>query len=155
MTTRHATAALLLLLVFTGQASSDQDVPLRAMLGDDVYQRCGLDRLDRDQVEMLMAHLPPPRALDYVEEAAVNFLQRDGWRVVHLQAAYREDPARSLSDIRHLAGLAPETLVIEAIGASTTAPLEPGAYLAKVVGFNLEVLDPRGEVRRYSIEERF
>lgn len=154
MTTRQATAALLFLLTCTGQALSDQDVPLRAMLGEDIFLRCGLDRLDRGQVEMLMAHLSPAGAHDYVAQAAVNYLESEDWRVVHLQGAYREDPEQSYSDIRQLASLAPETLVIEARGISEV-PLEPGAYLGKAFGSSLEILDPRGEVRRYSIEERF
>lgn len=154
MTTRNVGGAILLLAIIASQAVGDQEIPLKAMLGDDVFRHCGLDRLDRDQLELLGAHFAPPPSADFVARSAVSYLERDGWRTIQLQGAYRENPESAISDIRHLARVAPETLVLEAIG-TTSIPLEPGAYLAKVAGFSVEVIDQHGEVRRFTIEERF
>ncbi len=154
MVTRNVGGAILLLALLTGPAVSDQDIPLKARLGDGVFERCGLDRLDPAQLEMLGAHFAPPAAAQLVERSAVLFLEREGWRTILLHGAYREHPESSISDIRHLAEVPPETMVLEVFGPSAV-PLLPGSYLAKVSGFHVEIIDAHGEVRRYSIEERF
>lgn len=154
MVSRIVGGAILLLSLLVGQALSDQDIPLKAALGDEVFQRCGLDRLDPGQLELLAAHFAPPRSGDFVAQAAVTYLEREGWRVIELHAAYRENPESPISDIRHLAAMPPEVLVLET-SRSSEVPLPPGAYLAKVASFSLEILDPHGEARRYSIEDRF
>lgn len=50
MASRILSGAILLLAIVTGSAPSDQDSPLKAALGDDVFQRCGLDLDPRGEV---------------------------------------------------------------------------------------------------------
>jgi hypothetical protein len=145
--------AVLLSLTFTAQAISEtqHDSPLKDTLGDEVFDRCGLDRLDGAQLEALAGFVSPP-ADSYVAQSAVLYLEREGWHPIVLHRAYRADPERELSDIRHLASVPPDLLVLETSDRSYILP--PGTYLAKRSAFQIEILDPRGEVRRYMIERR-
>ncbi len=126
--------------------------PLAALPGEDSFRRCGLDRLTPEQLEMLSVHLRPGRPDPHIERSVANYMEKQGWRRLLLHPAYRTDPNFALSGLRHLAAAPPDLLVLE---TPSTDALPAGLYLAKIAPYSVEILDPQGEVRRYSIEKRY
>lgn len=132
-------------------ANSDEDLSLQMYLGLTVFEACGLDKLEPEELERLSWYLVPPGLESFEVESALAFLEQEGWEPLTLYEGVKEDPDFSFSDLRHLAFTGDRQMVLEQ-NWSSSSRLPAGHYLAKVGAFSVEILDVYGEARRLSIE---
>jgi len=138
------------LMLLSLPANSDEDLTMQAYLGETVFETCGLDKLTPEELSLLSNYLVPPEMKSFEVDAALAFMERNGWEPLTLSAGIKEDPDFSFSNLRFLAFTAGRQLVLEQYHHETRLPA--GHYLAKVGAFHVEILDVYGETQRLSIE---
>lgn len=139
-------------LLLSRPANSDEDLTVEAYLGQSVFEACGLDRLEPEELSMLSSYLAPVVFESFEIDSAFAYMEKQGFEPLTLYAGVREDPERSFSDIKHLAFTADRRLVLKQF-FSSQGRLPAGSYLARIGAFNVEILDLYGETRRYGIED--
>jgi hypothetical protein len=122
-----------------------------ALLTDEEFARSGLTRLTDEELDFLAGFWAGPPVADFTVGSATAYLLEEGWTYITLHGAFDPGDAYPFADVLQLAYIGPEAYLVEPTLSRET--LAPGLYLVDKTGPILEIIDPRGEGIRYTIEK--
>ncbi len=138
--------ATLVALFAVADAEQDQQNLLRETLGDEYYQNCGLDKLSVAEESALFGLLTSGVTISYTEDAAENYLRKNGWRRIRIIGAV---PATDVSNDLWL-------VVSDQYKLHTLDPFsvdylpDPGVYWGKNTMSSWTIIYPDGEAESFS-----
>ncbi len=127
------------------RADSDEST-LKASLGQQLYEDCGLSKLDDQEQSHLIGLISGSGMPSYLEESATRLMEKDGWEPVTVLGLVRKGE----SD-RDYHVLARHHGVLYTLRPSIIPHLpDPGVYWADFVGSHWEILYPDGSDGSFS-----
>lgn len=137
-----AVIALVGVLVFAGITLPDENENqrLRELLGADKFTTCGIEKLSDDEQESLAEVMVAQPLPFYIEEAAVRYLEKQGWQKVRIIGAVETDGP--FEELHLLAVNRYEFFTLDPVMSSPLA--DPGIYWCKITGTSWTLLYPDG-----------
>jgi hypothetical protein len=121
------------------------------LLTDEEFELAGLSKLTTEELGFLAGFWAGPPVVDFTVGSATAYLLQEGWSYITLHGPFDPGDSYPFADILHLAYIGSGAFLVEPTFSRET--LAPGLYLVKKTGSILEIINPRGEGIRYSIEK--
>ena len=125
-------------------AQGDEGDPLLMVMDKSDYTACGIERLTIDERQRLFDVLTGDFTQSFLEEAAINVLQNDGWSKIYVvDAAIFDNPGEKYLVIIHQY----EQYILDPIIIPYLP--DPGIYWAKNSGSVWSILYPDGKTHDF------
>jgi hypothetical protein len=141
-----AAIAVVLVATYVSRAGEESN-PLRASIGSDQYDSCGLNKLSGEEAKQLFRFMHRGGSYSFLEESAIRYMEKEGWRRIEVVGAQFD--AGSATPRKRL-------IVLDRYDMFTLEPWSggdlpyPGLYWAKKSLSSWNMMYPDGTVHDFN-----